>query len=86
MKTSKFTEAQIAFALKQAEPGTKVDEVCCRNQYGGHSARARLRIDCLGNEATTRKKANAMESPVLGRHWRMGPQPLAAPADERSRP
>ncbi len=28
MKTSKFTEAQIAFALKQAELGTKVDEVC----------------------------------------------------------
>ena len=29
MKTSKFTEAQIAFALKQAELGTKV-EVACR--------------------------------------------------------
>jgi len=28
MKTSKFTEAQIAFALKQVELGTKVDEVC----------------------------------------------------------
>lgn len=28
MKTSKFTEAQIAFALKQAELGTKVEEVC----------------------------------------------------------
>ena len=28
MKTSKFTEAQIAFALKQAELGTTVDEVC----------------------------------------------------------
>ncbi len=28
MKTSKFTETQIAFALKQAELGTKVEEVC----------------------------------------------------------
>ncbi len=28
MKTSKFTEAQIAFALKQAELGTKIEEVC----------------------------------------------------------
>ena len=28
MKTSKFTEAQIAFALKQAELGTKAEEVC----------------------------------------------------------
>ena len=28
MKTSKFKEAQIAFALKQVELGTKVDEVC----------------------------------------------------------
>ncbi|WP_155647452.1 hypothetical protein [Burkholderia territorii] len=26
MKTSKFTEEQIAFALKQAELGTKVEE------------------------------------------------------------
>ena len=28
MKRSKFTEDQIAFALKQAELGTSVDEVC----------------------------------------------------------
>ena len=28
MKKSKFTEAQISFALKQAETGTRVDEVC----------------------------------------------------------
>lgn len=30
MKKSKFTESQIAFALKQAETGTSVDEVCCK--------------------------------------------------------
>jgi putative transposase len=28
MKRSKFTEQQIAFALKQAELGTTVEEVC----------------------------------------------------------
>ena len=28
MKKSKFTEEQIAFALKQAETGTSVEEVC----------------------------------------------------------
>ena len=28
MKSSKFTEAQIAFVLKQAEEGTAVAEVC----------------------------------------------------------
>ena len=28
MKKSKFTDEQIAFALRQAETGTKVNEVC----------------------------------------------------------
>ena len=28
MKRSKFTDAQIAFVLRQAEEGTSVDEVC----------------------------------------------------------
>jgi putative transposase len=28
MKRSKFTESQIIFALKQAETGVRVDEVC----------------------------------------------------------
>ena len=28
MKKSKFTEAQIAFAIKQTEHGTSVEEVC----------------------------------------------------------
>ncbi len=28
MKKSKFTEAQIVFALRQAENGVKIDEVC----------------------------------------------------------
>ena len=28
MKKSKFTEQQIAFALKQAESGTAVEDIC----------------------------------------------------------
>jgi putative transposase len=28
MKKSKFTEAQIAFSLKQAESGTPIEEIC----------------------------------------------------------
>ncbi len=28
MKKSKFTDQQIPFALKQAEPGTQIEEVC----------------------------------------------------------
>jgi len=28
MKKLKFTEAQIAFAIKQSESGTRVEEVC----------------------------------------------------------
>ena len=28
MKSSKFTEAQVAFVLKQAEDGTPIGEVC----------------------------------------------------------
>lgn len=30
MKTRKFTEEQIAFALKQVELGTKIEEICCK--------------------------------------------------------
>ena len=47
MKKSKFTEEQIAFALKQAETGTTIEEICrkmgisqatfysWRKKYGG---------------------------------------------------
>lgn len=30
MKKSKFTEAQIVFAIKQSEQGTKTEEICRR--------------------------------------------------------
>ena len=30
MKKSRFTDEQIAFALKQAETGTRIDEICLK--------------------------------------------------------
>ena len=50
MKRSRFSEAQVAFVLRQAEEGTKVEEVCrkagispatfyaWKAKYGGMSA------------------------------------------------
>jgi len=47
LKKSNFTEEQIVFALKYAETGTRIDEICCkmgisdatfykwRQKYGG---------------------------------------------------
>ena len=35
MKQSKFSEAQIAFVLRQAEEGTKVEEVCRKAGISG---------------------------------------------------
>jgi putative transposase len=37
MKKSKFTEEQIAFALRQAESGTRVAEVCRKMGIAEHS-------------------------------------------------
>jgi putative transposase len=34
MKTSRFTEAQVAFVLRQAEEGTSVGEVCRKAGIG----------------------------------------------------
>lgn len=33
MKTSKFTESQIIFAIKQSETGVKTDEICRNVNY-----------------------------------------------------
>jgi len=57
VKKSRFTEEQIAFALKQAETGTRIDEICrkmgisdatfykWRQKYGGmgHSELRKLK-------------------------------------------
>ncbi len=62
MKKSKFTEEQIAFALKQADTGTKVPEICremgvsqatfyaWRKKYGGVGVAELRRLKQLEHE------------------------------------
>lgn len=68
MKKSKFTEEQIAFALKQAELGTLVDEVCrkmgiseatfynWRKKYGGLGPSELRRLKQLEEENAKLKR------------------------------
>ena len=68
MKRSKFTEAQIAFVLKQAEDGTPVGEVCrkagiseatfynWRKKYAGLMPSEMKRLKVLEEENTKLKR------------------------------
>ena len=68
MKRGKFTEEQIAFALKQAELGTSVDEVCrkmgisdatfysWRKKYGGLGPSELRRLKQLEEENAKLKR------------------------------
>lgn len=68
MKKSKFTEQQIAFALKRAELGTSVEEVCrkmgisdatfynWRKKYGGLGPSELRRLRQLEEENNKLKK------------------------------
>ena len=68
MKRSKFTEEQIAFALKQAELGTSVEEVCrkmgisdatfynWRKKYGGLGPSELRRLRQLEEENSKLKR------------------------------
>lgn len=68
MKRSKFTEQQIAYALKQAELGTPVDEVCrkmgisdatfynWKKKFGGLGPSEVRRLKQLEEENTKLKK------------------------------
>ncbi len=68
MKRSKFTEAQIAFVLKQAEDGTSVAEVCrkagiaeatfynWRKKYGGLMPSEMKRLKMLDEENARLKR------------------------------
>ena len=68
MKKSKFTEEQIAFALKQAESGTRVEEVCrkmgisqatfyaWRKKFGGMEVPEVKRLKSLEEENARLKK------------------------------
>ena len=68
MKKSKFTEEQIAFALRQAETGTKVGEICrklgiaeqtfynWKKKYGGLGVAELRRLKQLEEENRQLKK------------------------------
>ncbi len=68
MKKSRYTEAQIAFALKQAELGTPISEVCrklgiaeqtfyrWKNKYGGMLPSDMKRLKQLEEENAKLKK------------------------------
>ena len=68
MKKSRFTEEQIAFALKQAELGTEVEEVCrklgisdatfykWRQKYGGLGPSELSRLHQLEEENNKLKR------------------------------
>jgi putative transposase len=68
MKTSKFTESQIIFALRQAESGVKVQEVCrklgiseatfynWKKKYGGLGTSELRRLRELETENAQLKK------------------------------
>jgi len=68
MKTTKFTEEQIAFALRQSETGTKVAEVCrkmgiseatfynWKKKYGGLGVSELRRLKQLEEENRQLKK------------------------------
>jgi putative transposase len=68
MKRSKFTEAQIVFALRQAETGVKVEEVCrkmgiseatfynWKKKYGGIGVNELRRMRQLEEENAQLKK------------------------------
>ena len=68
MKKSKFTDAQIAFVLRQAEEGTAIGEVChkadiseatfynWRKKYGGLMPSEMLRLKQLEEESGKLRK------------------------------
>lgn len=78
MKKSKFTEEQIAFALKQAETGTRVEEVCrklgiseatfynWRKKYGGLGVSELRRLKQL--EAENRRLKQMVADLSLDKH------------------
>ena len=68
MKKSKFTEAQIAFALRQSETGTRVEEICrqlgvsqatffnWKKKYGGMGVAELRKLRQLEEENAQTKK------------------------------
>ena len=74
MKKSKYTEEQIAFALRQAQTGTRIEEICrkfgisqatfynWKSKYGGMNASQLKRLKELEVENSKLKKMYAENS------------------------
>jgi putative transposase len=68
VKKSRFTDEQIAFALKQAETGTRIDEICrkmgisdatfykWRQKYGGLGPSELMKLKQLEEENSKLKR------------------------------
>ena len=95
MKTSKFTEAQIAFILKQAEEGMAVAEVCrkagisdatfynWRKKYAGCCRSEMRRLRQLEEENGKLKRIVADLSPRQGDAAGRAPTKAVRPARKR---
>lgn len=70
MKRSRFTGEQIAFALKQAELGTKVDEVCRKMGISDATfCKWRQRYGGLGPSALRRLRQLKKRTPSSSAWW-----------------
>jgi hypothetical protein len=63
MKKSKFTEQQIAFALKRAELGTQVEEVC--RKVGIRCHVLQLEEEVRWSDAPHYTNPNGMDAPPV---------------------
>ncbi len=66
MKKTKFTEAQIIFALRQADTGTVVAEVCRKMGISEATARAAPLLQ-LEKEVWRSGRSRASAAPTVGR-------------------
>jgi putative transposase len=95
MKASKFSEAQIAFVLKQAEDGRAIGDVCrkagiseatfysWRKKYAGLMASEMKRLRRLGDENGKLKKLVAdlsLDGAMLQAYWRRSRRPTTTRA------
>ena len=77
MKKSRFTDEQIAFALKQAETGTRIDEICrkmgisdatfykWRQKYGGLGPSELRKLKQLESANNYLGQEGALELPLV---------------------
>ena len=93
MKRSKFTESQIVFALKQAETGVAVAEVCrkmgiseatfynWKKKYGGLGPDELRRLRQLEEENSRLKQIVADLTDFVFNHGLASDRPLIGPPD-----